>query len=132
MLLDLSTALDIQKCYPKDIRIIGIQIKGTGKWSSAMYNVKSGKIIFTLDGGSTEDEAVAAMHKLAQVSVGHIEQMFKPVGVGNMDEVITCKCGEITWIIGTEGVRCDVCGNFLDSGGVVVDVSKVNKRLRGE
>ncbi len=30
-----------------------------------------------------------------------------------MDKVIECRCGNRKWIIGTAGIRCDKCQNWI-------------------
>jgi hypothetical protein len=47
-----------------------------------------------------------------------------------MDEVITCICGNQSWVIGFTGTRCDKCGEKLGAGEVVVNITQVNERLR--
>lgn len=47
-----------------------------------------------------------------------------------MDEVIICKCGNIHWVIGTSGVRCEECQTWLEESEVTVDIPAINKRLQ--
>ncbi len=49
-----------------------------------------------------------------------------------MDEVIVCKCGcKDEWVIGTEGVRCGVCGFILPEWPSSPDqVPEINRSLR--
>jgi hypothetical protein len=47
-----------------------------------------------------------------------------------MDEVITCTCGNQSWVIGTSGVRCSKCRLFLATGSVVSNIQEINSRLK--
>ncbi len=49
-----------------------------------------------------------------------------------MDEVITCVCGNQSWVIGTIETRCSKCKNVLLPGEVAAEVIEVNKRFNAE
>ena len=47
-----------------------------------------------------------------------------------MDEVLTCKCGNQNWVIGTTGIRCGKCGFFLDKEDIEIpDIHFINNKL---
>lgn len=50
-----------------------------------------------------------------------------------MDEVIVCKCGGKSWIIGTGGTRCSNCGFWLKPEGFfTMPVYLANEVINGE
>ena len=51
-----------------------------------------------------------------------------------MDEVITCNCGNQSWIIGTSGTRCSRCGYKLDHNWILqnLSIAEINDRIAKE
>ena len=43
-----------------------------------------------------------------------------------MDKVITCYCGNQSWVIGMSGTRCNRCGSFLRPNSVIADIEEIN------
>ena len=51
-----------------------------------------------------------------------------------MDEVITCNCGNRSWIIGTSGTRCNACGYQLNHNWIlqILSISEINDIIAKE
>lgn len=45
------------------------------------------------------------------------------------EALLTCPCGNKTWLIGTSGVCCEKCFRYLPSGYVVSNVRRVNRLI---
>jgi hypothetical protein len=50
-----------------------------------------------------------------------------------MDEVITCRCGCQSWVIGNAGIRCPKCNYYLPPGKyveVLESIYTINRQIQ--